>query len=86
MLIHLDVYKIWIRSIVKESIPLKKEPGIFAIQNAISTMLRILIPVNNPSVPPKIKKNVLSINNVFPAIKKAHQMQQVCLQMSSFYP
>ena len=70
----------------KNQFLLKKEPGIFAIQNAISTMLRILIPVNNPSVPPKIKKNVLSINNLFPAIKKAHQMQQVCLQMSSFYP
>ena len=65
---------------------LKKEPGIFAIQNTISTMLRILIPVNNPSVPPKIKKNVLSVNNVFSEIEKAYQMQQVCLQMSSFYP
>ena len=65
----------------KNQFLLKKESGIFAIQNTISTMLRILIPVNNPSVPPKIKKNVLSINNVFPAIKKANQMQQVCLQM-----
>ena len=35
---------------------LKKEPGIFAIQNTISTMLRMLIPVNNPSVPPRIKE------------------------------
>ena len=35
---------------------LKKETGIFAIQNTISTMLSILIPVNNPSVPPRIKE------------------------------
>ena len=35
---------------------LKKEPGIFAIQNTISTMLRMLIPVNNPSVPPRINE------------------------------
>ena len=35
---------------------LKKEPGIFAIQNTISTMLRMLIPVNKPSVPPRIKE------------------------------
>ena len=65
MLIHLDVYKIWIRKLVKNQFLLNKEPGIFAIQNTISTMLRILIPVNNPSVPPKIKKDVLSITNVF---------------------
>ena len=39
----------------KNQFLLKKELGIFAIQNTISTMLRILIPVNNPSVPPKIK-------------------------------
>ena len=73
-------------SFLMNQLLLKKELGIFAIQNTISTMLRILIPVNNPSVPPKIKKNVLSVNNVFSEIKKAYQMQQVCLQMSSFYP
>ena len=71
----------------KNQFLLKKELGIFAIQNTISTMLRILIPVNNPSVPPKIKKHVLNIiNNGLSDIKKAYQIQQVCLQMSIFYP
>lgn len=66
---------------------LQNEIGIFAIQNTISTMLRILIPVNNPSVPPKIKEKCFEHRTFFfQRLKKAYQKQQVCLQMSSFYP
>ena len=53
--LHLDVENRQIRFFLMNQLLLKKEPGIFAIQNTISTILRILIPVNNPSVPPKNK-------------------------------
>ena len=56
--LHLDVENKKIRVFLMNQLLLKKEPGIFAIQNTISTMLRMLIPVNKPSVPPRIKENV----------------------------
>ena len=54
--LHLDVEYRQIRFFLMNQLLLKKEPGIFAIQNTNSTMLRMLIPVNKPSVPPRIKE------------------------------